>query len=118
MDVIEKLGDQRAEAPEPDPDVAMEEFITWYSAKYGDVPDGDAAEGLAEEWLGIMLRGSEYLVSPRRIAAFRDALTGMWLDEEEVAGALALLPDWVRWNGEQAGMAPQLVDEAVSAAKG
>jgi hypothetical protein len=118
QDIIDHLGGKHTELPEPDPELAMEEFITWYSGQHGDIPDGDAVEGLAEEWLGMMVRGSQHLVSPRRVTAFRDAITEMWMDEEEVRGVLALLPEWIRWNGDQAGMAPQLIDDAVSAARG
>ena len=117
-DIIGKLGDRRAEPPASDPDLVAAEFITWYSARHDDVPDEDVAAALADEWLGTMLPGTQHLVSPRRAAAFRKEIAGTWLNEEEAEGALALLPQWVRWNGERAGMAPQLIDQAVSAAEG
>jgi hypothetical protein len=43
----------------------------WYSARHGNVPDQDTIEALAEEWLDVMLPGTEHAVSPRRVAAFR-----------------------------------------------
>ena len=62
-----------------------------------------------------MLPGTEHAVSPRRSAAFRDQIAG-WIYEDEAEGALVLLPEWVRWNGELAGMPSRLIDDAVSAA--
>ncbi|MGH3182828.1 MAG: hypothetical protein ACRDOE_13115, partial [Streptosporangiaceae bacterium] len=74
-------------------------------------------KALAEEWLDVMLPGTEHAVSPRRSAAFRDQITSWW-DEEDADGALTLLPEWVRWNGELAGLPPHLIGDAVSAAQG
>jgi hypothetical protein len=71
---------------------------------------------LAEEWLGVMLPGTEYAVSPRRSAAFCDQITNWW-DDEDAAGALFLLPEWIRWNGEQAGLLPDLISDAVAIAE-
>jgi hypothetical protein len=63
-----------------------------------------------------MLPGTEYAVSPRRTAAFRDQITSWW-DDEDAAGALSLLPQWIRWNGEQAGLPPDLISDAVAIAE-
>jgi len=63
-----------------------------------------------------MLPGTEYAVSPRRSVAFRDQITSWW-DDEDTAGALSLLPEWIRWNGEQAGLPPDLISAAVAIAK-
>ena len=90
-------------------------FTAWYSTRHGDVPDQDAVQALAEEWLGVMLPGTEHAVSPRRSAAFRDQITS-WRDDEDAAGALSLLPEWIRWNGEQAGVPPDLISDAVATA--
>src|SRR6266571_4721482 len=105
-----------AELPQGDPVAAQEAFTAWYSTRHGDVPDQDAVEALAEEWLGVMLPGTEYAVSPRRSAAFRDQITSWW-DDEDAAGALSLLPEWIRWNGEQAGLLPDLISDAVAIAE-
>jgi hypothetical protein len=34
-----------------------------------------------------------------------------------VPGALSLLPEWIRWNGEQAGLVPDLISDAVAIAE-
>ena len=39
------------------------------------------------------------------------------MDVDEANGALGLLPEWVRWNGELAGLPPHLITNAVSAAQ-
>jgi hypothetical protein len=38
------------------------------------------------------------------------------MDDPVTDAALALLPEWVRWNGEQAGVPAHLIERAVSAA--
>jgi hypothetical protein len=63
-----------------------------------------------------MLPGTEHAVSPRRSAAFRDQIISWW-DDEDAAGALALLPEWIRWNGEQAGLPPDLISDPVAIAE-
>jgi hypothetical protein len=116
QDITRKLGGRRAELPQADPVAVQEAFTAWYSTRHGDLPDQDAVEALAEEWLGVMLPGTEYAVSPRRSAAFRDQITSWW-DDEDAAGALSLLPEWIRWNGEQAGLLPDLISDAVAIAE-
>src|SRR6266566_3529053 len=116
QDITRKLGGRHAELPQGDPVAVQEAFTAWYSTQHGDVPDQDAVEALAEEWLGVMLRGTEYAVSPRRSAAFCDQITSWW-DDEDAAGALSLLPEWIRWNGEQAGLPPALISDAVAIAE-
>ena len=116
QDITRKLGGRHAELPQGDPVAVQEAFTAWYSTRHGDVPDQDAVEALAEEWLGVMLPGTEHAVSPRRSAAFRDQITSWW-DDEDAAGALSLLPEWIRWNGEQAGLPPDLISDAVTIAE-
>jgi hypothetical protein len=72
-------------------------------------------EALAEEWLEGMLPGTEHSVSPSRSESFRKLISD-WLDDPVTDAALALLPEWVRWNGEQAGIPAPLIEHAVSAA--
>ena len=116
QDITRKLGGRHAELPQGDPVAVQEAFTAWYSTRHGDVPDQDAVEALAEEWLGVMLPGTEHAVSPRRSAAFRDQITSWW-DDEDAARALSLLPEWIRWNGEQAGVPPDLISDAVAIAE-
>ena len=116
QDITRKLGGRRTELPHGDPVAVQEAFTAWYSTRHGYVPDQDAVEALAGEWLGVMLPGTEHAVSPRRSAAFRDQITSWW-DDQDAAGALSLLPEWIRWTGEQAGLPPDLISDAVAIAE-
>jgi hypothetical protein len=84
----------------------------------GLIPVPATAESLtclAEEWLEGMLPGTEHAVSPHRTQYFRGLISD-WQDDPITDAALALLPEWVRWNGEQASVPALLIDRAVSAA--
>jgi hypothetical protein len=72
-------------------------------------------EALAYEWLEGMLPGTEHSVSPGRSESFRGLISD-WLDDPITDAVLALLTEWVRWNGEQAGVPASLIERAVSAA--
>jgi hypothetical protein len=96
-------------APMADP------FAGWYAGRHGHEPSREAAEALAVEWLEGMLPGTEHSVSPHRSEYFRE-LIGDWLDDPVTDAVRALLPEWVRWNGEQAGVPAALIERAVSAA--
>jgi hypothetical protein len=100
-----------------DIDVApmAEPFIAWYSERHGHRPSREAVEALAGEWLEGMLPGTEHSVSPSRSEGFRRLISD-WLDDPVTDLVLALLPEWVRWNGEQAGVPASLIERAVSAA--
>ncbi len=113
QDITRKLGGRRVELPQGDPVAMQAAFTAWYSTRHGDVPDQDAVQALAEEWPGVMLPGTEHAVPPWRSAAFRDQITSWW-DDEDAAGAQSLLPEWIRWNGEQAGLQPDLISDAVA----
>jgi hypothetical protein len=90
-------------------------FTAWYAERHGHEPGREAVEALAEEWLEGMLPGTEHAVSPHRSEFFRELISD-WQDDLVTDAALALLPEWVRWNGEQAGVPAPLIDRAVSAA--
>lgn len=90
-------------------------FTSWHTERRGHVPSRDAVESLAEEWLEGMLPSTEHAVSPHRSQFYR-ALIGDWRDDPVTDAALALLPEWVRWNGEQAGLSARLIERAVAAA--
>ncbi len=121
-DVHEALQERGIVLPEYNPryqdiDVApmAEPFIEWYSERHGHQPSHDAVEALAEEWLEGMLPGTEHSVSPGRSESFRGLISD-WMDDPVTDAAAALLPEWVRWNGEQAGVPAPLIERAVSAA--
>jgi len=90
-------------------------FTRWYAERHGREPGREAVEALAWEWLEGMQPGLEHAVSPRRSEFFRELISD-WLDDPVTDEALALLPEWVRWNGEQAGVPALLIGLAVSAA--
>jgi hypothetical protein len=121
-DVHDALQERGIVLPEYSPlyqdiDVAplADPFTRWYSERHGDQPRRDVVEALAEEWLEGMLPGTEHSVSPSRSESFRKLISD-WLDDPVTDAALALLPEWVRWNGEQAGIPAPLIEHAVSAA--
>jgi hypothetical protein len=90
-------------------------FAQWYAERHGREPDHEALEALAEEWLEGMLPGTEHAVSPHRAEYFRELISD-WRDDPITDTVLALLPEWVRWNGQQTGLPVPLIDRAVSAA--
>jgi hypothetical protein len=94
-------------APMADP------FTRWYAERHGHEPDQEAVEALAGVWLEGMLPGTEHAVSPHRTEYFRGIISD-WQDDPVTGAALALLPEWVRWNGEQAGVPAPLIERAVS----
>jgi hypothetical protein len=96
-------------APMADP------FAAWYAERHGHEPDREAVEALAWEWLEGMLPGTEHSVSPHRSEYFRELIDD-WSDDPVTDAVQALLPAWVRWNGEQAGVPASLLERAVGAA--
>jgi hypothetical protein len=121
-DVTDALRGRGVDLPSPrslyrDIDFApmAAEFTGWFSARHGHAPSRNAVEALAEEWLEGMLPGTEHAVSPHRSQFCRE-LIGDWRDDPVTDAALALLPEWVRWNGEQASVPAHLIERAVSAA--
>lgn len=121
-EIIGSLHERGADLPEYNPryhdiDVApmTEPFSRWYAERHGHTPDTEAVGALAEEWLEGMLPGTEHAVSPHRSEYFHEVISS-WLDDQVTAAALALLPEWVRWNGELAAIPAPLIERAVSAA--
>ena len=99
-----------------DAEPAIEAFTTWYAQRHGTPPDPDAAAALVYEWLEGALPGAERVVAPARITHIR-ALMNDWIPDDPVTiEAKALLPGWVRWNGEQDHLPAHLLDHAVDAA--
>lgn len=93
------------------------EFAEWYLDRHGTPPDIPAVEALACDWLEGVLPDLWHSVSPVRIETQLSMFRGDWLPEDPMTGlAMAVFPDWVRWNGEQAGLPAHLVDQAVGQA--
>jgi hypothetical protein len=121
-DIHEALREQGMVLPEYSPryhdiDVApmADPFAEWYSQRHGHQPDREAVEALAEQWLEGMLPGTEHSVSPHRSEYFRELIAD-WRDDPVTDMVLMLLPEWVRWNGEQAGVPAHLIERAAAAA--
>ena len=95
-----------------------EAFTVWYRAAHGTEPDREAVDALAAEWLEGALPGTQNAASPHR-ARYLLALMDDWIPEDPVTvGAKALLPEWVRWNGEQADLPEDFINPAVAVAAG
>ena len=57
------------------------------------------------DWVTETLPGYENAVSPHRVRALLAYMDDDWLPEQPATvAAYELLPEWVRWNGEQAGV--------------
>ena len=91
-------------------------FTTWYTQRYGHAPDPDATIALAYEWLEGILPGTERVVAPARISFIRNLINDWIPDDPVTIGVKTLLPDWVRWNGEQGDLPAQLLQPAIATA--
>ena len=96
---------------------AAKPFTNWYSSRHGHVPPRQPVRYLAEEWLEGMLPGTERMVSPARSRFYRELISD-WQEGQDRDAALDLLPEWVRWNGEESGVPALFLERAVSAATG
>lgn len=99
-----------------DTEEAEDDFIDWYVDRHGTEPDPEAVTDLAMEWFEGALTGIEHVVSEYRVGFMLD-LIGDWKPGPPTDAARLLLPEWVRWSGEQAGQPADLVDRAVTAAR-
>jgi hypothetical protein len=101
-----------------DTDPMVEEFTVWYVRRHGVEPDPEAVGALAQEWMEGALPDTWHAVSPHRVA-FQLTLINDWMSDDPITiAAKALLPEWVRWHGEQAGLSEHLVDRGVAVAAG
>lgn len=100
-------------------EAAAQAFGTWYVRCHGSDPDQEAIRWLAEDWLQGTLPGYGNAVSPHRVKYLLAYMDDDWLpDEPATKAAYGLLPDWVRWNGEQAGIPGHLIERSVAVAEG
>src|SRR5450755_42193 len=124
-DLVEVLGKRGMPLPETkslfqgiDTTPMEEAFTGWYERRHGIAPDPEVVGAVAEEWLEGALPGTWHAASPHR-AAYQHSLISDWIPGDPVTvAARALLPEWVRWNGEQTGLPEHLIDRAVAAAAG
>ena len=94
------------------------EFTAWHLRRHGSTPDPEAAEMLAEVWLEGTLPGTRHSVSPHRARSRLEQINEDFIDDPVTTAARALLPEWVRWNGEKSGLPGPLIDRSVAAASG
>ena len=94
------------------------EFTAWHLRRHGSTPDPEAAEMLAEVWLEGALPSTRHSISPHRVRSRLEQINQDFIDDPVTAAAKALLPEWVRWNGEKSGLPGPLVDRSVTAASG
>jgi Zn-dependent protease with chaperone function len=108
--ILARSGSRPVTSPfEPE----AEEFTAWYSARHGYEPEDDLAGPLADMWIQGVLPGTAHLVSPQRAIDFCDSfLTWIEADEQDVR---KVLPEWIRWVGEKAGAAPDVIEESAAA---
>ncbi|MGH3815192.1 MAG: hypothetical protein ACRDUV_22560, partial [Pseudonocardiaceae bacterium] len=101
-----------------DTDPMVKAFTGWHARRHGTEPDQEAVDALAQEWMEGTLPDTWHAASPHRVA-FQLALINDWIPDDPITvAAKALLPEWVQWHGEQAGLSEHLVDRAVAVAAG
>jgi hypothetical protein len=112
------LPEARSLFRDVDTEPMVEAFTVWSRTAHGTEPDPEAVDALAAEWLEGTLPGTQHAASPHR-ARYLLTLIDDWIPEDPVTvGAKALLPEWVRWNGEQADLPEDLINRAVAVAAG
>lgn len=101
-----------------DTDSMAEAFTGWYERRHGSEPHLEAVGALAEEWMEGTLPNTWHAVSPHRVE-FQLTLINDWIPDKPITvAAKELLPEWVRWHGEQAGLPEHLVERGVAVAAG
>jgi hypothetical protein len=85
-----------------------DEFTSWYADKHDTSIDAEALEELAAEWMEGSLPETWYAVSPERVRFLRVLISDWAQDDPVTIGVKSLLPDWVMWLGERAGLPEHL----------
>jgi hypothetical protein len=111
-----RLPEARNLFDDVDIELMAQAFTTWYRTAHGTEPDSEGVEAVAAEWLEGALPETRHAASPHR-ARYLLTLISDWIPDHPVTvAAKALLPEWVRWNGEQAGLSERFISRAVAAA--
>jgi hypothetical protein len=101
-----------------DTDPMAEAFTAWHVRRHGTKPDPEVVGALAEEWMEGTLPETWHAISPHRVD-FQLALINDWIPDDPITIAVkALLPEWVRWHGEQASLPEPLIERSVTVAAG
>ncbi len=90
-------------------------FTEWYAATGAVEPDPESVAALAEEWMEGRLPETWFSVSPGRVE-FLLGLVGDWITDEVTTKVLNLIPTWVCWLGERAGLPDHLRERVIAAA--
>ena len=96
--------------------VLAKPFTDWHMRTHGSAPDTEVVEALAEEWMEGALPETWFSASPARIR-FQHELIADWIPDPVTLGVVALLPDWVRWLGERAGLPAHRMQPLLDAAR-
>jgi len=92
-------------------------FAAWYASRHGGEPHSEAVEWLAGDWLTWPTPGYEHAVSPHRVRELLAYMDDDWVKQESATqAAYELLPEWVRWNGEKAGIPEHFIERSADAA--
>jgi hypothetical protein len=111
-----RLPEARNLFDDVDTEPMAQAFTAWYRTAHGIQPDPDGVEAVAAEWLEGALPETRHAASPHRARYLLTLISDWDPDHPVTVAAKALLPEWVRWNGEQAGLPEHLISRAVAAA--
>lgn len=95
-----------------------EQFAAWHLRRHGSTPDPEVAGVLAEIWLEGALPGTWHAASPHRARSRLGQLNEDFVDDPVITGAKVLLPEWVRWHGEESGLPKNFIDRSIAVASG
>jgi hypothetical protein len=125
--VVDLLPDD-GEPAEPviAPEIDTGPFVDWYAGRHSDVPKpgkfrkaaAETAEFLLDAW-GPREHPAEesvYACSPHRIEMLGGLVRDDFLPAEGNA-VLRMLPDWVQWCADRAGLSGELATRALEAAR-
>lgn len=82
----------------------VDAFTAWLRQERGEEPDAEVVEGLVGEWLEGSLPDTAGSVSPHRIEHHLVLIGDFVEDHPVVVGMKRLLPDWVRFLAQRAGI--------------
>ncbi|GGP44633.1 hypothetical protein [Saccharothrix coeruleofusca] len=121
-DLATALADRGLDVPRP-PDWSQRfdlaemaaPFTAWHRQTHGEDPDPELVDAIAEHWMETTLPESRYLISPRRVVMIRREMPHSLRLNPDAPQVQRMLPRWVRWLGQRAGLPEHLVEQAVAA---
>lgn len=119
-------GDEESAKPVIAPEIDAGPFVDWYAGRHGDVAKPGKFRKAAAETAGFLLEAwgpnehpaeeSVYACSPHRIETLGHLVRDDFLPEEGNL-VLRMLPDWVQWCADHAGLPGELAAPALEAAR-